>query len=65
MKLVEYKLLWNEDSDTACGHIDDFRNKEEFIEQVKKEFKSFDGGYCEVYDVRIEPLIKTEKRIAT
>ena len=56
---MKYLLLWNDDSDSVCGHTDDFETKEDFIEQVKKEFESFDGIKCVVEDIKIEPCIST------
>ncbi|MGJ0848164.1 hypothetical protein ACR77J_15850 [Tissierella praeacuta] len=58
---MEYKLLWSEDNDKAGGFKESFKTKEEFIDQVKEEFKSFGNGECEVENVRIEACISTEK----
>lgn len=60
---MEYKLLWNEDSDMAYGYKGHFKTEEIFIKQVKEEFKSFDGKDCEVKNVRIEACILTKEEL--
>ena len=58
---MRYKLLWSEDNDMAMGYKGHFKSEEDFIEQVKAEFKSFDGKDCIVKDVKIESCIETEQ----
>ncbi|WP_313232471.1 hypothetical protein [Tissierella praeacuta] len=57
---MKYKLLWSEDNDMAMGYKGHFKSEENFIEQVKAEFKSFDNKDCIVKDIKIEPCIETE-----
>jgi hypothetical protein len=58
---VESILFWSEDSDRVCGCKADFDTKEDFIKQVKDEFKSFKGKECAVTGVRVEACVFTEK----
>lgn len=58
---TEYLLLWNEDNDIAYGYKRHFKTEEDFIKQVKDEFKSFEGKECRVENIRIETCIKSEK----
>lgn len=60
---MESILFWNEDSDRVCGCKVDFDTKEEFIKQVKEEFKSFEfeGKECAVTDIKVEACVFTEK----
>lgn len=58
---MKYLLLWNEDNDIVYGYKRHFKTEEDFIKQVKDEFKSFEGKECRVENIRIEPCIKSEK----
>jgi hypothetical protein len=48
---LQYKLIWNEDSDRAWGTVKDFESEDAFIEQIRAEFKSFDGKECVVENI--------------
>lgn len=53
-------LIWNEDTDYVYGLKVEFKNKEEFIETVKKEYETFDIGKMEIKEVTVEPCLCTE-----
>jgi hypothetical protein len=56
-KNIQYKLIWNEDSDRAWGAVKEFENEETFIEQIKAEYKSFDGSECVVENIEKQWMI--------
>lgn len=54
------ELLWSEDSDFVYGLANDFLSKEEFVEEVKKQYED---GECEVSNFQVQPCIYSEKTI--
>lgn len=54
------ELLWSEDGSYVYGWEKDFKNTEEFINVVKYEY---DDGECDVFDIRKEHCVITEKGI--
>ncbi|MBD8839387.1 hypothetical protein IFU39_16365 [Paenibacillus sp. CFBP 13594] len=54
------ELIWSEDSDYVYGHSSSFNSKEEFEEEVKKQYED---GECEVTNILVQPCITSEKPI--
>ncbi len=54
------EILWSEDGEKVYGWKEDFKNADEFIEEVKSQY---DGGSISVENIKIETCISSTESI--